>query len=183
LEDFRRDLMNSLNPLSRQCRLNILDGDITKITKEFSHINLRELLLRTRRFLGEEKEVGLGINSILKGIDSAGAEAVKEAVFLLCLNFLAGYELPHSQSLRLCCWTQEQALKDCEKGSVVVCRNFLVMREEAAEEQLPGCVRLKLDLEYSPVRANHPQWSPFFAFEGRYVLAPFSQLKVTGVEV
>lgn len=66
---------------------------------------------------------------------------------------------------------------------MVTCRNFLVMREEAAFEQLPGCVKVQLDLEYSPIRAVRPETTPFFAFDGRYVLAPFSQLKVTGVDI
>lgn len=57
------------------------------------------------------------------------------------------------------------------------------MREEVSAEQLAGCVRLELDLEYSPLKWKHAELSPFFAFEGRYVLAPFSQLKVSGVEV
>lgn len=71
--------------------MNIHDEDLTKITKEFCSDDLRQLGVRVRRFLGEEKEVGLGINSILKGIDSASAEAVKEVIFLLSLNFLAPY--------------------------------------------------------------------------------------------
>lgn len=64
---------------------------------------------------------------------------------------------------------------------MLTCRNFLVLREEATFEQLTGCIKIQLDLEYSPIRAARPEISPFFAFDGRYVLPPFSQLKVTEV--
>lgn len=49
-------------------------------------------------------------------------------------------------------------------------------------EELPGCVKLQLDLEYSPLLASSPQLSPYFVFEGRYVLAPHSQLQVTRID-
>lgn len=55
-----------------KCRINIADGDLSKLSKELSQPNLRELVLRARGFLGEEKEVGMGINKILKAIDVPG---------------------------------------------------------------------------------------------------------------
>jgi hypothetical protein len=61
-------------------------------------------------------------------------------------------------------------------------KNFLVMREEGAVEPISNCVKLQLDLEYSSLTAADPEISPYFTFDGRYVFAPYSQLKVTQVD-
>jgi hypothetical protein len=64
--------------------------------------------VRTRRFLAEEKEMGIGLNNTLKeltSLEQGDYAPAKEVIFLLCLNFLASYQLPFSESCRVSCWS------------------------------------------------------------------------------
>jgi hypothetical protein len=56
------------------------------------------------------------------------------------------------------------------------------MREEGAVEKIPGCFKLELELRYSPLEDSNPQLCPYFLFQGRYVFAPFTQLRVTQID-
>lgn len=68
LSAFRKDLLDSIGKLRSQYRLNILEGDFSAMRESFGAASLQELAVRARQFLGEEKDLGIGLNNTLKSL-------------------------------------------------------------------------------------------------------------------
>ena len=97
------------------------------------------------------------------------------------LNFISYFGMPKIGTIRLVHWTKETLMVNCSPGGVVIFKNFLVMYEEGTIDPISDCIKLTFELDYNTLTDSNLPITPYFFFEGRYVIAPYTQFRISSM--
>jgi hypothetical protein len=170
--------------LKDRYKLNFPETVFKELIDSVKTQGLQDMSTRAQRFFGEEKEMGLKINESLRRLESVDDKELRhlrEVIYLLSLNFISYYHMQRIGRVKLVHWTKESLLEQCLPEGLAIYKNFLVMYEEGTTDPIPGCLKLELELDYNSLTDAHIPIVPYFCSEGRYVFAPYTQFKITGM--